>query len=125
MDVPQPITVLPDVSRPRDWQIYLVAALGVLVRLGLIATPTVLTRNQGPFPTAPLWVSLSFSLTGQALLFAGGIAAAVPRARRRWRASRVAAGLCIGCGYDLCRTPDRCPECGQAKAVESVEANTQ
>jgi hypothetical protein len=54
------------------------------------------------FLVAPAW-PVAVALTFMPVLW-------VARAAKRWR--RNGKGRCPQCGYDLCATPDQCPECG-------------
>jgi len=44
--------------------------------------------------------------------------------RERVRARRARLGLCLGCGYDLRGTPQRCPECGKVPELSPQSPHT-
>jgi hypothetical protein len=58
--------------------------------------------------------SACVSLPHWALMAPAAVAVAGLAVKRLRRSSRRAPGTCVGCGYDLRATPERCPECGQA-----------
>jgi hypothetical protein len=53
---------------------------------------------------------IGFPHWAPAVLIGCPLLGALLRVRKRRRRAR--AGLCGRCGYDLCASPDRCPECG-------------
>ena len=56
----------------------------------------------------PVWAAIA--------LLPGGVVIA----RRVRRHRRIRRGVCLGCGYDLRASPERCPECGRIS--ESITA---
>lgn len=66
----------------------------------------------GMAPSGARYVNIPYWLP--AGLFVLWPAIVIPGVLRRRRASR---GLCPTCGYDLRASPDRCPECGTARAA--------
>ena len=58
--------------------------------------------------TVPYWSLASVS----GAIASAGVASLVRRRRGR---DRACLGLCPACGYNVCATPDRCPECGAVR----------
>ena len=70
------------------------------IRMGRNHYPPIVGTAYGL--TVPYWVPLTLFLFLPVLRIG-------PWVRTRWR---IRAGRCVGCGYDLRATPERCPECG-------------
>jgi hypothetical protein len=91
--------------KPRE-----IAAIGIGCWIvAMFAVLGAVNTNAGR-PQGAYWVS-AFCFAGALCL---GIAWYLTRQRER-RQDRLARGLCVYCGYDLRATPDRCPECGNAR----------
>jgi hypothetical protein len=66
------------------------------------------------------WTVQTYRLPLWPLVLAAALVVGHAGLRQIRRARRIAAGRCAACGYDLCATPDRCPECGVAAGGTSA-----
>jgi hypothetical protein len=88
---------------------------GESARLNAVATLAGAPAPPPPpvYPGPTLWDALPWVILLTGVVLAGRVFLHARRA-----AARRAAGLCVGCGYDLRGTPQRCPECGAAAGAD-------
>jgi hypothetical protein len=119
---------------PREWELLWdvpTPLSGPFLSLTQLGSPTGSQYRFGNFrltdsghQDSPHWGNHRWRSATMPMWFIPAITAIAPLiAGERWRRSRSAThralrGLCARCGYDLRATPDRCPECGEAKEAE-------
>ena len=69
------------------------------------------------FPQVASGYELRFPLWLPTILLLAVSCWRVPPSMKRYR--RRVRGMCEACGYDLRASPDRCPECGMSRSIES------
>lgn len=100
-----------------DWYKRAAQSKPMLVSFGYAKSISIsrTTSSESYRVSCPWWFAMLIPalLPGARLLEYGA-----RRYRRRAQSKR---GRCARCGYDMRATPDRCPECGEIKPVQSTE----
>lgn len=96
-------------------------AAGAMLLCGPAALVATMCGLDSVLPLSPILRAVIIIVSmPPAVVAMGGVTLAAMTWDRRHDYER-AAGLCVGCGYDLRATPYRCPECGKVVARRRSE----